>query len=147
MILMGLHGFGLGDYTDSTPCAAIPVGDPYRVPGNFCSACGTLFQFNSNGAIVNNDGYAVLSDCSNASSGSGASGSGASASTGGTPTSDPWWSTALTSLVKGTTQAIIGPGGTTVKPPVAATPWYSTPLGMLGIALGVIGGGYLLLKK
>lgn len=74
--------------------------------------------------------------------------------TGGTATtptdssSQPWWSTALTALVKGTTSAIVGGANQPAPNPVTTpTPWYSTPVGMIGILAAILGGGYLFFKK
>jgi hypothetical protein len=42
---------GFGDYNDETLCSAIPAGDPYRKPGNYCSTGdGGYTTFNSDGS-------------------------------------------------------------------------------------------------
>lgn len=42
---------GLGDYSDSDQCSAIPSGNSYRKPGNYCSTPdGGLTTFNSDGS-------------------------------------------------------------------------------------------------
>lgn len=48
-----LHGFGaLGAYNDESPCSSIPVGDPYRTPGNYCAtADGGYTTFNADGSV------------------------------------------------------------------------------------------------
>jgi len=43
---------GLGAYSDESPCAAIPVGDPYRKPGNYCATPdGGYTTFNADGSV------------------------------------------------------------------------------------------------
>jgi hypothetical protein len=49
----------LGDtiaFTDESPCASIPAGDPYRKPGNYCATPdGGYTTFNADGStFVNN---------------------------------------------------------------------------------------------
>lgn len=48
-----LRGFaGLGDYNDETQCSVIPVGDPYRKPGNYCATPdGGYTTFNADGSV------------------------------------------------------------------------------------------------
>lgn len=42
----------LGDYSDSSPCSSIPVGDPYRKPGNYCTQpSGNVIEFNADGSV------------------------------------------------------------------------------------------------
>jgi hypothetical protein len=42
---------GFGDWNDETPCASIPVGDPYRKPGNYCATPdGGYVTFNADGS-------------------------------------------------------------------------------------------------
>jgi hypothetical protein len=44
---------GLGDYTIATPCAVVPVGDPYRNPGNYCTdGVGAFGTFTTAGNCV-----------------------------------------------------------------------------------------------
>jgi len=43
--------FGFGDFTDSDQCSTIPIGDPYRKPGNYCATPdGGMTTFNSDGS-------------------------------------------------------------------------------------------------
>lgn len=54
---------GFGDYNDETQCTAIPVGDPYRKPGNYCAtADGGYTTFNADGTV-----YTVPADSSSGS--------------------------------------------------------------------------------
>jgi hypothetical protein len=49
--MMGFGGDGMGDYNDETQCASIPVGDPYRKPGNYCATPGGGYTtFNADGS-------------------------------------------------------------------------------------------------
>jgi LPXTG-motif cell wall-anchored protein len=42
---------GFGDFTDESPCASIPAGDPYRKPGNYCATPdGGYTTFNADGS-------------------------------------------------------------------------------------------------
>ena len=44
----GLHGLGTDD---STQCSQIPIGDPYRKPGNYCATPdGGTTTFNADGS-------------------------------------------------------------------------------------------------
>jgi len=44
----GLHGLGTDD---STQCSSIPIGDPYRKPGNYCATPdGGATTFNADGS-------------------------------------------------------------------------------------------------
>lgn len=44
-----MHGFG--DFSDESPCASIPAGDPYRKPGNYCATPdGGYTTFNPDGS-------------------------------------------------------------------------------------------------
>lgn len=144
-MFLGLNGVGgLGDYTScNAACQANydPTSDAFY-------AC--------NDACVNAD---------SASANSGASATGSSGSPQNNQSS--WWSTALTSLVKGAAQGLVTPGG--VCPPgshgsypacaclpgspgtyptclQAPTPFYATPLGILGI-VGLLGFGVYKLAK
>src|SRR5258706_4409810 len=58
----------------------------------------------------------------------------------------PWWSTAITALTKGVVQSQLPKAGAMPTAMVAATPWYQTPVGIGGIAVGII-ALVLLLKK
>lgn len=133
MMVMGLNGFGGLGSVDWSTCARTAT-----------STDGTAVEcIDANSNVIASQPIA----------------GGASASTGSTPTGDQsWWSTALTALVKGTAQGLVSPAsvlpscavvpvGTPCIPVVATTPWYSTPVGMIGIALAVFGAGYLFLKK
>lgn len=58
-----------------------------------------------------------------------------------------WWSTALTALTQGVVAGSKNPPAPQMPViPVAAPPWYTTPLGIGGIVL-TLGLGYFLLKK
>lgn len=49
--MMGFGGDGMGDFSDETPCAQIPAGDPYRKPGNYCATPGGGYTtFNADGS-------------------------------------------------------------------------------------------------
>lgn len=53
----GLSGCGFGDFTDSDQCSTIPMGDPYRKPGNYCATPdGGIVTFNSDGSVVRTPG-------------------------------------------------------------------------------------------
>lgn len=42
---------GLGDFSDTDQCSTIPLGDPYRKPGNYCATPdGGQTTFNSDGS-------------------------------------------------------------------------------------------------
>jgi len=60
----GLLGMmGLGDFSDTTQCSEIPLGDPYRKPGNYCATPdGGTTTFNSDGTTYRAPGYAVDPD-------------------------------------------------------------------------------------
>jgi len=54
---------GMGDFSDSTQCSEIPLGDPYRKPGNYCATPdGGLTTFNADGSTYRAPGYAVDPD-------------------------------------------------------------------------------------
>lgn len=54
---------GFGDFTDNTQCSEIPLGDPYRRPGNYCATPdGGTTTFNSDGTTYRAPGYAVDPD-------------------------------------------------------------------------------------
>ncbi len=43
---------GFGDWNDESPCAAIPAGDAYRKPGNYCATPdGGYTTFNPDGSV------------------------------------------------------------------------------------------------
>lgn len=142
MMLIGLNGYGLGrglGYSDSDPCSSIPAGDPYRSPGNYCTQpSGNVTEFNADGS-VDPDPFA--------NSSAGSSGAQSPDSSGATPSGgQPWWSTALSAIVKGGAQGLTQkPVGPTM-PVVPPTPWYKTPLGIGGIIFGGL-GLFLVLKK
>jgi len=140
MMLLGISG--LGDY----------------------AACNAACQANydtTSDAFYNCNSDCVEADAATANAGNPTSSSGAPA---GNPS---WWSTALTSLVKGATQGLVTPGG--VCPPgstgtypacsclpgspgtyptclTAPTPFYETPIGIIAI-LGVLGAAAYFLAK
>lgn len=70
---------GLGT-DDSTQCSQIPMGDPYRKPGNYCATPdGGITTFNADGTTYRAPGYAVDPDPAHpvgASGGPGGSGAG-----------------------------------------------------------------------
>lgn len=74
---------------------------------------------------------------------------GGATSAGGTSQSDPWWGTLTRALATGVTvgagQLIVGQTPHPVAPP--PTPWYMTPLGILGIVIVIGGGAYFIAKK
>lgn len=48
---------GFGDFTDETQCSAIPSGDPYRKPGNYCATPdGGITTFNADGSTYRSPG-------------------------------------------------------------------------------------------
>jgi hypothetical protein len=54
---------GMGDYSDTTQCSEIPLGDPYRKPGNYCATPdGGTTTFNADGTTYRAPGYAVDPD-------------------------------------------------------------------------------------
>lgn len=75
----GLHG--LGDFSDNDQCSTIPMGDPYRRPGNYCATPdGGIVTFNSDGSVVRTPGGvdpdpAHPAGTTNANSGGASSGS------------------------------------------------------------------------
>lgn len=52
------RGFlGLGGFSDSDQCSTIPMGDPYRKPGNYCATPdGGIVTFNADGSVVRTAG-------------------------------------------------------------------------------------------
>lgn len=135
MMLMGISGpYGLGDaYSADTTCSAIPAGDPYRTSGNYCTQpSGNVMEFNADGS-VDPDPYA----------GPDTTASQASSSSSQTA----WWQSALTAITKGVTSSALPtpPAPKPVAP--AATPWYMTPVGILGIVIAIGGGAYMLANR
>lgn len=132
MVLMGLAGYGGLGAVDWSTCARTAT-----------STDGTQLE-----CIDSNDNVIATQVIAGAASGT-------------TPTTDQgsWWSTALTALVKGTAQGLTTPStallpscavvpvGTPCIPVVPVPAWYETPTGMVGIAIAVLGVGYLFLKK
>ncbi len=54
---------GLGDFTDSDQCSTIPIGDPYRKPGNYCATPdGGTTTFNADGSTYRAPGITVDPD-------------------------------------------------------------------------------------
>jgi hypothetical protein len=54
---------GLGAFTDSDQCSTIPIGDPYRKPGNYCATPdGGITTFNADGSTYRSPGAAVDPD-------------------------------------------------------------------------------------
>lgn len=54
---------GMGDFTDTDQCSTIPLGDPYRKPGNYCATPdGGTTTFNADGTTYRAPGYAVDPD-------------------------------------------------------------------------------------
>lgn len=48
---------GLGAFTDSDQCSTIPIGDPYRKPGNYCATPdGGITTFNADGSTYRTPG-------------------------------------------------------------------------------------------
>jgi hypothetical protein len=49
----------MGAFTDSDQCATIPLGDPYRKPGNYCATPdGGITTFNADGSTFRSPGAA-----------------------------------------------------------------------------------------
>lgn len=69
---------GLGGFSDSDQCSTIPIGDPYRKPGNYCATPdGGMTTFNADGSTYRQPGYTVDPDPAHPSGPSGGgSGSG-----------------------------------------------------------------------
>lgn len=66
----------LSDFTDADQCSTIPIGDPYRKPGNYCATPdGGLTTFNADGSTYRSPGGADPDPAHPAGGGSG-SGSG-----------------------------------------------------------------------
>jgi hypothetical protein len=66
---------GLGDYSDSDQCSSIPIGDPYRRPGNYCSTPdGGMTTFNSDGSTYRAPGASVDPDPAHPAGSSGGAG-------------------------------------------------------------------------
>lgn len=54
---------GMGDFSDTTQCSEIPLGDPYRKPGNYCATPdGGTTTFNADGSTYRAPGYTVDPD-------------------------------------------------------------------------------------
>lgn len=69
--------FGLGDFTDSDQCSTIPIGDPYRKPGNYCATPdGGITTFNADGSTFRSPGAVDPDPAHPAGSGGGGSGTG-----------------------------------------------------------------------
>lgn len=50
-------GMGMGAFTDSDQCSTIPLGDPYRKPGNYCATPdGGITTFNADGSTFRTPG-------------------------------------------------------------------------------------------
>lgn len=74
---------GMGDFTDADQCSTIPMGDPYRKPGNYCATPdGGITTFNSDGSTYRQPGYTVDPDPAHPA-GTGPGGSASSGSGGG----------------------------------------------------------------
>jgi len=55
--LMGVGGCGMGGFSDTDQCSTIPLGDPYRKPGNYCATPdGGLTTFNADGSTFRTPG-------------------------------------------------------------------------------------------
>jgi hypothetical protein len=53
----------MGGFTDIDQCSTIPLGDPYRKPGNYCATPdGGTTTFNADGTTYRAPGYAVDPD-------------------------------------------------------------------------------------
>lgn len=114
---------GMGDFSDADQCSTIPLGDPYRKPGNYCATPdGGTTTFNSDGSTYRAPGYSVDPDPAHPA------GSAASSSSGG--------GSILDSITRAITGAIAPP--TTVIVPGAST-------GMsTGTMLALAGGAVLI---
>lgn len=52
-----LSGCGMGGFSDTDQCSTIPLGDPYRKPGNYCATPdGGLTTFNADGSTFRSPG-------------------------------------------------------------------------------------------
>jgi hypothetical protein len=133
--LRGLGGLGLSSglgWTDSDPCGSIPLNDPYRSPPNYCTQpSGNVTMFNTDGSVPP-DPFSTTPDAPSSAQ------------------QTAWWQSALTSLTSGVVKGLVAPTPgsptailPTIKPP---TPWYKTPLGIVGI-VGAIGGAAYFLSK
>jgi len=59
----GMGCSAMGDFTDSDQCSTIPLGDPYRKPGNYCATPdGGTTTFNADGTTYRQPGYTVDPD-------------------------------------------------------------------------------------
>jgi len=152
MMLMKFNG-GLGGLGDiNTPCSSLSpesmaVGDSCTLPdGSNIAVYNGQRLVNPAGLPLDaiNASALVSSGNWNTSQVSGTSGSGS----GGGSNGSSWWSTALQSLVAGAAQGVTtGQHPAMPTTPIVATPWYQTPVGIIGIALGVLGLGFLAFKK
>jgi hypothetical protein len=162
MMFMGFSGLGYAGLGDiNTPCASLSpasmsIGDSCTLPddSNIGVWNGTRLV-NPSGSSIDAINASALIAGGNWTSAQVGGGSGTNNSADG----QPWWSTALRSLVQGAAAGITTPtpggmppcntvaAGTPCTPVPTATPWYQTPVGMVGIVLGVLGVGYLFLKR
>lgn len=53
----GMSGLGALGYSDADQCSVIPIGDPYRKPGNYCATPdGGMTTFNADGSTYRQPG-------------------------------------------------------------------------------------------
>lgn len=117
---------GMGDFTDTDQCSTIPLGDPYRKPGNYCATPdGGTTTFNADGTTYRAPGYAVDPDPAHPA-GTGAGGSASSTGSGGG---------FLDSLTRALTGAI-------APPPTVIVPGASSGMST-GTMLALAGGAVL----
>ncbi len=154
MMLLGFNGARSGFGDIGSPCAgmspaSMAIGDSCTLPD------GSNIGVWNGSKLVAPDGSNI--DAINASSllasGSwnGSNIAGAPNASGGNQNAanagQPWWSTSLSALAKGVTQGAMSPGTPGAIAPVAPpTPWYMTPIGMIGIVIA-LGLGYFVIKK
>lgn len=116
---------GMGDFTDTDQCSTIPLGSPYRKPGNYCATPdGGTTTFNSDGTTYRQPGYAVDPDPAHPA-GTGPGGSSNSSSGGGI----------LDSITRVLTGAL-------APPPTVVVPGASTGMST-GTMLALAGGAVL----
>lgn len=146
MMLLGFSGFG----DAASDCNANPNTE---WDGTSC------VQFQSSESLCNANPttyWDTASQSCAAITSAGASSAQAAAAAAQQQSSGSWWQGAITALTKGVVQGstspaivpCISPGvpAGCVTLPVVTPPWYTTPIGMLGIAL-TLGVGYVVLKK
>lgn len=157
MLLYGLSapqlsGAGLG-FTEYDACADnvgnVPNGEACTLPDGSNIAVWNGAQLTlPDGSAIDPTNLAALLNAGwsaallKGAPGAGGSPAGQQAQGGGTP----WWASALQAVTGGVAAGLKPSGAPAVaaKPPA---PWYSTPIGMGGIAIGVLALVFYLAKK